>query len=109
MCWADIQIGRKTERKIRSVTLGVAAVQLVQDDPRRIGLILFAHNTARYTLGDSNAVVLDAGPTVQAAADPLPLSVMEFGQLVTAELWGIASAAAVNVGVIEIILPRDPQ
>lgn len=109
MCFMDIQIGRKTERKFRSVTVGVAATQLVQDDPRRIGLILFAHNTARYTIGPDNAVAIDTGPTIQAAADPLPLSIQQFGQLVTAEMWAVASAAATKVGVVEILLPRDPQ
>ena len=109
MCFNDVQFGRTAARTIRHVQLEVAAKQLVAPDARRIGLILFAHNAARYTLGEGPDVVADQGPTIQAATDPLSLSVMEYGQLVTGELWAIASGAATHVGVIEVFLPRDPQ
>lgn len=108
MCFEDVKMGRKATRVIRSTTLGVAAVQLVKADPRRIGLILFCHNTARYTIGSDPTVAIDAGPTIQAAQCPLDLPVGLYGQLVTGDLWAIASGAATNVGTIEIFLPEDP-
>lgn len=109
MCFEDVKMGRKTDRIFRSVTLGAAAVQLVKADARRIGLILFCHNTARYTLGGDNTVAVDAGPTMQAGQCPLDLFIGHAGALVTGDIWAIASAAATNVGVVEIYLPRDPQ
>ena len=84
---------------------GVASQQVLAPNPNRQVLILSAPSGARVSYAFGQPATLDGGITLQAGSMQLELTREHYGDVLTQALNVIASAAATNVGVFEVLGP----
>jgi hypothetical protein len=96
----DIRIQRKTFSLAITVSVPAAnSVLILPADPLRTAILFTGHSANRIVYGFDSTVVVTAGLIVPANGLPFPMSIDQFGQLVTREWWAIASAGAQNITV----------
>lgn len=83
---------------------GGASTQFLQEAADRVGIIVNAPLTNRFTLSLATGAVLDEGITLYPGNDPLILTVEQHGQLVVLAWTAVSATAAQDVTVIETFL-----
>ena len=83
-----------TRSQSRNVDVGVADVIVFGPNPQRKALIFSAPTVGRYTVAFGEVAVLDAGPTVHVATNPLILTRDHIGDDIVQPVHLIGSAAA---------------
>ena len=89
MCMEDVRIGRKTDSRLGSLTLTGGVQNLVQHDPNRVSLTLFAPATGVCYLRTDDAITTTNAIAHVAGMNPIILTVQEHGQIVT-RAWFVA-------------------
>jgi hypothetical protein len=92
----------KTVIETRLVTVATTATQLVGPNPNRVGVLLSAPPTNRYTFSWMPAAVLDQGVTLFPTDVPYKLLESEIGSAIEQPISAISAAADQVVAVTEI-------
>lgn len=102
-----MSMGSKTISSQRLVSLTINPSRFVEAIPNRIGLIVSASSTYRFTISletlTDTIPVLDQGINLYVGNEPLILTLEEHGDLVT-RAWSAVAEATVDVAVIETFL-----
>ena len=89
----------------RTITVGGGvSTSFLEESSDRIGIIVNAPLTNRFTLSLANGAVLDEGITLYPGNDPLILTVEQHGQLVTLSWTATSAVADQDVTVIETFI-----
>jgi len=87
----------------KTVTVGVAVVQLIGPSPRRKRLEFRVSTSGRVTVHNLAGVTLDSAVTLLSVTYPLILSFEDHGDAVRQDWFAIADAASQVVSIVEII------
>ena len=100
-----IQFLLKSGGTIAPVTIQITDSAFLSNAANRIGLIIPAPATNRFSIAHDGAAVLDAGFTIYPGQPALFLNLLNAGGLVTKTWRGISAGVVQTVQVHEIIGP----
>lgn len=109
MCLEDVQLGRQTQPKITTVTLGTVSTLVAHADPRRRSLHILPPSSGVVWVSVTNPVVAAQGYALTPSSQPLMLLVDQAGENVVREWYAIADQGAPNLTVIETALFRGTE
>jgi hypothetical protein len=105
MSLADVLLKRwgvRSQAAQKTVSVGVAAVQIVPNNPQRLALTIINLSTNSVYIALDNSVAATKGMVLQPTGGSATFSLDEDFQMVGWEIWGIATGAASAVYVIEV-------
>ncbi len=100
---------RNTGGTQKIVPLGVVSANVLGNAPRRVAIIFTAPTAGVATFGITNPVVSLEGISIAAGDSPVKLDLYKYGNLVTQQWFGIASAGTPNVAIYEVYAQEDSE
>jgi hypothetical protein len=107
MCMEDIAIGRYINVVRSVVNCLTTTTQLVQNNPKRVSLIIANGASTMLTVNDVTPVTSLVGMQTNSSLGDLRLNIWRHGNLVTRAFWGIKVSAATDIIIYEGILDFD--
>ena len=94
--------GVRTQAAQKTVSLGVAAAEIVPNNPDRLGLTIINLSTNSVYLALDNSVSSSKGMLLVPTGGSATFSLEDDFQMVGWAIWGVASGAASPLYVIEV-------
>lgn len=100
MCLEDIRLMRHTTSDMRNQTVTTTSAQLVPFDPNRVTLIISAPDANDIILSIAGDASATNGFRLNAGSNPLILTLMLHGDIVTKAFNAITAAATESICVV---------
>lgn len=83
--------------------VATSATKVLNNNPNRIAIIISVVAANNVYFGLNKNIASGGGMLLTNAMPPMTLTVKDYGEIVTAEWWGIADVGATNVYVTEVV------
>lgn len=94
--------GVRTQAAQKTITLGVAAAELVPNNPDRLGLTIINLSTNSVYVALDNSVSDTKGMLLVPSGGSVTFSLEEDFQMVGWAIWGVATGADSSLFIIEV-------
>jgi hypothetical protein len=95
-------LGAETRSVLSSKSVDTSAIQIVENNPDRVELVLFNIGAGNLYLGHDSTVTTSNGMFLGSGGSAMMMTVREDGELPSEEWWGVADAST-TVVILEVI------
>jgi len=107
MCIEDVRLQRETGKGEFVVNVDVTSVDFLPANPKRTSLMISSPIANRITLSFKQTAIDQEGIVLFAGNNPITLSLLTHGNLITGKISAIADTALQKIGIWESELNAD--
>ena len=107
MCMEDVRIGRATDSRMVTCSVGTGLTKVLSKNPRRFAVRISASTTqAMYWSNDGN-IVATSGILIPAGGSGENITIKHDGDSARGDIWLAAPGGAVTVGAVETVFREE--
>ena len=97
------RFGGPTTYRTSTVSVGITATRIVANNPRRVQFTIYNRSVNSIDLDYVSSVTANGGIPLSASSGVATSTIEDDGETVVGEIYGIASAAASSVFIVEVL------
>lgn len=98
------KFGSPTRVKQRVVTVTTSVTEFIKPDPNRVALLLINNSSSDVYISFDPTVSSSYGVPIGADGGSMKMSFDDYGEAITAGLYGVASSTPLSLTLIEVLV-----